>query len=370
MNSKMTCAALLAVLATSTAQADPPRAAGGAVFTMSDDAAGNAVLAFARSSDGTLHAAGAFPTGGTGSGGGEPVLGSQGALALSSGGRFLLVVNAGSDEVSSFRIDGAQPTLVGRAPSGGVFPVSVTEHEGLVYVLNAGGDGNISGLVLDEHGALTPLPDSTRPLGSAAAGAAQVAFDRSGEVLAVTEKAVQEIVLYAVDRNGLASAPQPVPASGAVPFGFAFTNRDFLVVSEAGGGPSGTSAVSSYAVDGTTLEVVSPSVPDFQRAACWVVITRNGRHAFVANAGSGDISAYQIDPHGALTLPPGAEAAVTLPGGKPLDLALSGGDGFLYALDTTNHAIAGFAVGDDGGLTPFTSTANGLPASAVGLVAK
>jgi 6-phosphogluconolactonase (cycloisomerase 2 family) len=371
MNSKIPGAAVLAVLlATSSARAESRTDEDGAVFTMTDDAAANAVLAFARAPDGTLRAAGAFPTGGAGSGGGEPVLGSQGAIALSSDGRFLLVVNAGSDEISSFRIHGADLELVGQAPSGGQFPVSVTEHGGVVYALNAGGDGAISGLVLDEEGGLAPLPGSTRPLGSTAAGAAQVAFDRSGKILAVTEKAVQEIVLYAVDRQGRASDPHPVSSSGAVPFGFGFTGRDVLVVSEAGGGPSGTSAVSSYAVEDGSAEVVSASVPDFQQAACWVVITRNGRHAYVANAGSGDISAYRIDPQGALTLPPGAERAVTLPGGKPLDLALTRGDGFLYAVDANHHAIAGFAVGDDGALTPFTSNASGLPASAVGLVAK
>ncbi|MFY3742984.1 lactonase family protein [Anaeromyxobacter sp. Red801] len=371
MHSKITHAAALALfLATSPARADAPRADGGALFTMTDDAAGNAVLAFARGQDGTLTATGVYPTDGAGSGGGEPVLGSQGAVTLSSDGRFLLVVNAGSDDISSFRIDGARLTLVGRAPSGGTFPVSVAEHGGLVYALNAGGDGDISGLLLDEHGALTPLADSTRPLGSTAAGAAQVAFDRSGKVLAVTEKAAQEIVLYAVDRQGRASAPTPAPSSGAVPFGFAFTIGDVLVVSEAGGGVSGTSAVSSYAVDGVSAEVVSSSVPNFQRAACWLVITRNGRHAYVANAGSGDISAYRIDRQGELTLPPGAEIAATLPGGKPLDLALAGGDAFLYAVDASGHSIAGFSVGDDGALTPFASGVSGLPASAVGLAAK
>ncbi len=371
MNSKSSAVAVIAaVLAATAARADLPRGDGGAVFTLTDDAAGNAVLAFARAPDGTLAAAGAFLTGGAGSGGGEPVLGSQGALAQSSDGRFLLAVNAGSDEISSFRIDGARLTLVGRAPSGGLFPVSVAEHDGIVYALNAGGDGNVSGLLLDEDGTLTPLPGSTRPLGSTAAGAAQVAFDRSGELLVVTEKAARELVLYTVDGHGRPSAPHLVPSSGAVPFGFGFTARDVLVVSEAGGGPSGTSAVSSYALDDASAEVVSASVPDYQRASCWVVITRSGRRAYVANAGSGDISAYGIDAHGALTLPPGGEAAATLPGGKPLDLALSAGDGFLYAVDAARHVIAGFAVGDDGALPPFTSGAAGLPASAVGLGAR
>ena len=57
----------------------------------------------------------------------------------------------------------------------------------LVYVLNAGGTGNISGFTVDEGGRLSPLPGSTRPLGRATSGAAQVSFDRSGDELAVTE---------------------------------------------------------------------------------------------------------------------------------------------------------------------------------------
>lgn len=60
---------------------------------------------------------------------------------------------------------------------------------------------------------------------------------------AVTEKAAGAIALYAVDEDGLVSGTTAIPSSGSTPFGFAFTPRDVLVASEAGGGPGGTSAV-------------------------------------------------------------------------------------------------------------------------------
>ncbi len=247
MHSRHVAAAILAVvLAGSAAQADAPRWRRGAVFTMTDDASANAVLAFERGPDGALTPAGSTLTGGSGSGGGESVLGSQGALALSTDGRFLLAVNAGSDEVSSFRVDGARLALVSRVSSGGALPVSVTEHDGLVYVLDAGGAGSISGLLLDRRGRLEPLRGSSRPLSGAGTGGAQVSFDRSGRLLAVTEKSGNTISLYAVRWAGRTSGPEVIPSAGAVPFGFDFTARGVLVVSEAGGGPSGTSAVSSY----------------------------------------------------------------------------------------------------------------------------
>lgn len=277
MHAKLLTATLVAAVATHATAA-------GAVFTMSDDAAANAVLAFTRSDDGSLHPAGAFPTGGQGSGGGEDVLGSQGAATLTEDGRFLVVVDAGSDEISALRVRGTQLTLTSRAPSGGALPVSVAEHHGLVYVLDAGGAGNIAGLRLDDDGGLTPIPGSVRPLSASGAAGAQIGFDASGETLAVTEKATQAISLYRVGGDGRASGPNAFPSAGSTPFGFAFTRRDVLAVSEAGDG-----SASSYDLEDGTLELVSARVPDGQQAACWLVTTGNGRQAFVAKAGSGGV---------------------------------------------------------------------------------
>src|SRR5262245_9162606 len=74
--------------------------AGPAVYTTTDAAAGNDVVIFDRAPNGTLSPAGTVSTGGTGTGSG---LGNQGAVVLA--GHWLLAVNAGSDDISVFRVD-------------------------------------------------------------------------------------------------------------------------------------------------------------------------------------------------------------------------------------------------------------------------
>src|SRR5260370_1149553 len=157
-----------------------------AVYTLANQTSGNAVALCTRAAEGTLTAAGTVSTGGTGTGAG---LGSQGALALSDEGQLLFAVNAGSNEISAFVVNAeARLSLVGRVPSGGTRPISLTVHDHLLYVLNAGGRGNISGFTIASNGALTPIAGSTRPLSGAAVGPAQVAFSPDGAVLVVTEK--------------------------------------------------------------------------------------------------------------------------------------------------------------------------------------
>ena len=151
--------------------AGPTAAAGspGAVYVLSNDAAGNAVLVFDRQSNGALVPAGAVSTGGFGSGGG---LGTQGSVVLSQGGRWLLAVNAGSDDISLFSIHRGRPVLVDTESSGGDMPVSVTVHRRVVYVLNGAND-TISGFRI-RGGGLEPIAGSTRSLSGAGVGGAQV----------------------------------------------------------------------------------------------------------------------------------------------------------------------------------------------------
>ena len=79
----------------------------GAVYSMTNAAAGNSILIFDRAANGALTAAGSVATGGKGQGSG---LGSQGALTLSADQRWLLAVNAGSNDVTAFSVtdDGLQ----------------------------------------------------------------------------------------------------------------------------------------------------------------------------------------------------------------------------------------------------------------------
>ena len=267
-------------------------------------------MAFDRAPDGTLMPAGTFLTGGSGNPVAQPgdppadPLASQGALILSDDNRLLFAGNAGSNEVSVFSIRKNSLSLVDKVSSGGVRPISLTAHENLLYVLNEGGTPNITGFTIGDTGELTPLPGSTRPLtAGSAADPAEVSFNVDGTLLVVTEKAANLIDVYVVGADGVAGPPVPNPSSGTTPFGFAFDQRNHLIVSEAFGGAPNVSAVSSYAATPSgLLDAISESIPDFQTAACWIVITNGGRYVYTSNTGSGSVSSYILASSGDLTL--------------------------------------------------------------------
>lgn len=350
----------------------------GVVYIASNAAGGNEILVFDRNERGGLSFAHAVATGGLGTGGG---LGNQGGLVLSADGRWLVVVNAGSHDVSVFRVGGSSElTLTSRTSSGGQRPVSVTLDRDLVYVLNAGGAvggaDNIAGFRLDRRGRLLPIPGAVQVLSGPNTAPAQIRFTPDGEFLVVTERATNLIAVFSLikeedGRDGVARPGEFYPSAGLTPFGFAFDTRAHLLVAEAAGGASDASSVSSYQVthDGS-LEVISAAVPTTETAACWLVITEDGRSAFTTNTGSGTVSALRIDPDGTLALrDQDGVAALTGPGSAPADAALSAGSQFLYTRNGGNGTISAFSVNGDGTLT-FLSTLPGLPGGANGIAAR
>ena len=117
----------------------------------------------------------------------------------------------------------------------------------------------------------------------------------------VTEKNTNLIDIYEVDDDsGRVSGPSSHASSGATPFGFGFDERDHLIVSEAFGGATDQSAVSSYELDDEELEPITPSAATTETAACWIVVTDDGRFTYTTNTGSGSISGYRISRNGEL----------------------------------------------------------------------
>jgi 6-phosphogluconolactonase len=348
----------LAGLAVAALAAIAPTAAfahggGGSVYTESN-AAANSVQAFNQAPDGTLTPGDAYLTGGAGTG--AAGLGSQGALAIDHD--WLLAVNAGSNDVSAFRIRDGHLVLVNRVPSGGTTPNSVTIHDGVVYVLNSGGAGNITGFLLRHHG-LIPL-NATQPLSSATAGAVQVSFTPAGDQLVVSEKGANTIETYPVDRWGRAGAGTAHASAGAAPFGFSFGKHDTLNVTEAG-----ASALTSYALD--PFAAITASLVNGQGAACWAVSTSNGRYTFTADAATDAISAYSEDWTGALSLvTPGGATAQLATGTHPLDEAISH-DRYLYVNGGNTGQISAFKIGWNGALTALGAF-GAMPAGFGGLV--
>jgi 6-phosphogluconolactonase len=353
----------------------------GKVFSSTNATAGNELLVYAPDSGGQLALLTRLATQGQGTGTG---LGNQGAVTLSGNGKHLFVVNALSNSVSTFSVRRAAITLESTVGSGGLRPISVTEHDGIVYVLNAAGAGNVAGFRNDD-GVLKPLDGSVRPL-SASGGTAssQVGFSPDGDTLLVTEKATNKLTSYRVRSNGSIDAPVVTASVGVTPFGFAFDRRGNALVSEAFGGAANGSAVSSYRFENrapATPIVVSSSVGTGQTAACWVVVTPNSRFAYVTNTGSGTISSYAVARSGALTL---LQSIAATSGVGPIDAAISANGRSLHVLNGRGQSISSFGINRDGSLVSPTidegggiggrptgapGTVGGLPVGANGLAA-
>lgn len=344
----------------------------GAVYLMTNEAAGNAIMVFEREFSGKLVHIEDVWTGGKGSGGSKDPLGSQGALSMSACGHYLIGVNAGSDNISVLGIGRDGLHVEDLKHSGGTFPTSVTVSGDLVYVLNAGGTPNITGFRLLEDGKLEALPGGSRALpGGAASGPAQVSFDPDGDALIVTEKNTNKIDIFALKPDGAIKDVVSVPSAGETPFGFNFARRGALLVSEAGGGVVDGSSISSYQVDDdstpASLSAVSKALPIGQTAACWVAVTPDGRYAFTANSASQTIGSFRVSNNGALTLLDKA-AATVIPGSIPTDMAVTRHGQYLYAIGAATNSLFVFRI-EDGNLT-WIETESGIPASAQGLVAR
>ena len=357
--------ATLSVSQSASAHASAPRAQATrqAVFVATNDAAGNQVIAYARGRDGQLAETARYATGGAGARLDGPVfdpLASQGSLSFDAGHGLLYAVNAGSDTITVFAVRGSSLTRLQVLPTRGRLPVSVGFAKNMVYVLDAGGDGAITGFVVDD-GRLRAIPGSTRSLNLGNAtipfhldAPGQVAVTPDAKDVIVTTKLHNEIVVFPLGRGQRPEAAVVTASAAPVPFAMSFDTSGRLLVAEASGSES------SYTVhrDGT-LSLISGPIANGQTATCWSVTAKG--FVFTANAGSNTVSGYREDTHGVLSLlDASGVTASTEPG--PIDVAASSNGRYLYQLleqSTGDGTIAEFAVGNDGSLTRI-GTVTGL----------
>jgi 6-phosphogluconolactonase len=322
----------------------------------------NRLHAFRRNAGGQLTVLGAYPTGGAGDG--TANLASQGSVTLAGDGRFVLVTNAASGDLSVFGVAADGLALIQTVATGQA-PKSVAEHHGLIYVLNTG-DPSVTGLRM-EGSTVVPIAESTRAL-EAGSDPAQVGFSPDGRTLIVTERGTNAIVSFPVDASGLLGEPSTRPSSGPTPYGFAVTPAGVLVVTEAFGAQTGKAAASSYVIDESGVTPVSRSVGNGRSAICWAVVTGDGRFAYATNFADGAVSRYAIGDDGSLDLRDAA-AGITVDGRRGLrDADLSSDGRFLYAIDTGSQQLYGWSVESDGSLAAIGSW-GGLPPTVAGLVA-
>ena len=365
----LAAAAALAVPASaSAAVSNDPSPVVGHVYVNDNTKPVNTIGAFDRHADGTLtpEAGSPFVAGGAGTGSG---LASQGALQSAAGGRFLIAVDAGSNQVSVLGVhaDGTLSLVPGGVVwSGGTLPDSIAVHGDLVYVANSGTDSNYTGFRLGFGGHLIPIPGSTVTLASGAAPG-DVLFNGTGTKLVGTEIGPSVIDSFTVGRDGrLTAAPgSPFPAQGLGPFGSEFSpaHPDQLFVSNAHNTALDSGTVSAFDDhgDGRLSPVGGSPFADDQMAPCWVEISHDGQFLFTVNTATGSVSSYQIAAGGALTLLGSTPIKGT--GIGAVDARLSPDGRFLYVDESAVGKVAAFAV-SGGGLTELGPSPFSLPGGA------
>ncbi|NMO50533.1 lactonase family protein [Actinoplanes sp. TBRC 11911] len=338
----------------------------GGVFAQANGLGGNSVVAY----DSGLHRVGVYATGGRGgleTGAAVDPLASQGSLTLDRGHGLLYAVNAGSDTITVFGVRGTRLERLQVIGSGGAFPVSVTVHGNLVYVLNAREGGSIQGFRRDGnrlvreagwHRALgldpTATPEFTHTPG-------EVAFTPDGRQLLVTTKGnTNEILAYAVSAaHGPATKPVRNAEGTTGPFALAFDGSRQVVVSE-----SGPNAAATFGLARNGRLDAKTAAATGGQATCWVIGV-NGTF-YLANAGSATITAFGTGPGGSLR----KLSTTATAGAGSIDLSASSDGSVLYAqTGGGTDAVQAFRIGHDGKLTSIGSATIPGGANSEGLAA-
>ncbi len=333
----------------------------GAVFVQTNDLAHNAVIAYDRAANGHLTRAGTYATGGAGAvvaGAVVDPLASQGSLTLDRRHGLLFAVNAGSDTITVFGVDGSRLVRRQILPSHGDVPVSVSVVGNLVYVLNARDGGSISGYRLVGRN-VEPLAGSTRALNLTPntnpeflQTPSEVAIAPDGQTVVVATKTHGTLLTFPLTNGGRPAASPVVTLSGTVPFALSFDPSGSLLVVDA------TGYASSYKVGRNgNLALVSQVGPTGQAAACWTVLVHGSLYA--ANAGSNSITAFK-DHRGQLTI---TDAVAATTGAGPIDMASSWNGRFIYQLTGGSGQINEYVRGAHGSLTMIGTVETGLGAA-------
>jgi len=358
----------------------------GAVYVLGNQLTGNTIVVFHRGADGALTRVQEVSTGGLGSGPGplppgfgngpgpDP-LNSADAIVMTEDGRFVLAVNAGSNELSLLAVTRDGIRLVDKVPSGGDFPVSVTCRHGIVYVLNQRGIPNITGFFLNPEGRLQQIENSQRQLGALSSRPGDVSLTPDGDLLIVFETLADFIDVFRIEDDGRPGDQTRFSSNSKTPLAVAYTHHHILAITEGNnlrpqqGTPHGSS-LSTYRITREgALEPISKAVPNDQTATCWVRFSKDGRYVYTGNKGSGSISSYSVSPQGELTLMAGVAADTGGPISVPIDMDVTRDGKYVYIITSFIGTVKGYRVEKDGSLT-FVTSVNGLPITMQGIVAR
>jgi Lactonase, 7-bladed beta-propeller len=320
------------------------------VFVQTDNAAGNTIVAYTRTSAGGLQQAGSYPTGGNGGATNGSVvdhLSSEGSLAYDRRAGLLYAVNAGSNTITVFRVAGDRLIRSQVVSSGGQFPVSITFRGDQVFVLNAWGGASVAGF-LRIGGLLIPVPSWTRDLNLGTSPSTiftgtpgQIGFTPDGSQLVVTTKnAADTVDVFSDSLFGPSDEPTVTSLPGAIPFGFTFDAYGHLALVETGLGAVATFAIAS---DGSLAQL--GSVATGQAATCWITTAPEGT-LYASNAGSATESILATTPDGTIT-----QLGTAPTDAGTTDAAVSSDGQYLYVQAGGPGNVDAYRIGPGGSLT-------------------
>ena len=365
----------------------------GAVYAGTDDGQKNGLVAYGRRADGTLAFIGEYLSGGAGgrlnTGGAiDPLISAHSVLNVDN--RFVLQVNAGSNTVSSFRVNkDFSLTLISVVPSGGFGPDTIAERDGVVYVANVDSDGvytgpqdqvgDIDAFELNRGtGHLQEIPGSKRQLVGRPSDLAVAPNGRSLVVsiynagsTAISDSAGNaELESFAIVRRGFLT-PFPISAITSTPrnndqnrnlpsaIGIAIRESDghaVVVVTEsreflANGQPASrsqfqTGSVSTFDLnDFGSLRPISLDVPTSSQittgptntstSSCWISFDKDGRTFWVVSASSSIISSFRFNDDGSVE-EIDSRAATGVPVNPDAANPAAGATGFVDVAETEN----------------------------------
>ncbi|MES2151795.1 MAG: beta-propeller fold lactonase family protein [Pseudomonadota bacterium] len=318
----------------------------------------NMVVHMARNADGSISVKNRAATGGTGLNGLKPgtaalapnSLGSQNSVIVSADKTLLFAVNGGDSSVSVFAIDQSSGDLTLKKSTRllGSTPSSLAYRNGFLYVMFQSGANQIGAYTVQADGALAQLSLQNLPLSNAAPTQVVVSPDANFVVVSAGT-ASNVVVSYPMNKDGSLGSPVSNSAGVNTPFAGAFASPAVYLSSDIAG-----RALAAYTLSNAGVLNLIGSVVSGEAAPCWLVITPDGRFAYVGN-GAGSISSFAVGAGGALSLlnakaavEPGVLAGVNSVSG---DSWISADGKFLYADYLGDDKVVAYSIGANGAIT-------------------
>ncbi|CAH6420341.1 Hypothetical protein HVR_LOCUS1168 [uncultured virus] len=284
----------------------------GASYQINNNPDGNSLIIRKILNNGNSEFSSSIQTGGKGSTltNSDPLFSQN---SVTRYGDYLFAVNAGSNNISMFKINPNDPvnvSFITVAPTVGEYPVSIAANSQYVGVLNGGTNSGINFYTWNSSG-ITPLngwnrsvdlnpPQGTPPNGPANT-VSDIIFSPDNRSVIVSYKGHNQsnpggILIYPIQNSSLAANPvKSVPQGSALSFGMTPVGNSALLVADAS---RGFSVFSYNSSTGETNAATTPlfEIPPSQgRAICWSTFSRQTGNYYLVGAGSASIVEVNVN---------------------------------------------------------------------------